>query len=111
MQPTQMTDNSKLWNKVLAEMEFSISGANFKTWFKDTYIDKQEDGTIFLAVPNPFVKTWLLDKFHKTILKSLRNFDENIRAVEYFVTKEDVKKKAGANRAETSYTNQRVAFG
>jgi chromosomal replication initiator protein len=93
MKPTQITDQAGLWDKVLAEMELSISGANFKTWFKDTYINKQEEGTVFLAVPNSFVKTWLLDKFHKTILRSLRNFDENIRAVEYIVTKEDNKKK------------------
>jgi chromosomal replication initiator protein len=94
MQPTQTPDYSGLWGKVLAEMELTISGANFKTWFKDTYINKQEEGTVFLAVPNSFVKTWLLDKFHKTILRSLRNFDENIRAVEYFVTKDDNKKKS-----------------
>jgi len=93
MQPTQTPDYSALWGKVLAEMELSISGANFKTWFKDTYINKQEEGTVFLAVPNSFVKTWLLDKFHKTILRSLRNFDENIRAVEYIVAKDDSKKK------------------
>lgn len=93
MQPTQTPNHADLWNRVLAEMELSISGANFKTWFKDTYIDKQEEGTVFLAVPNQFAKTWLLDKFHKTILRSLRNFDDNIRAIEYFVTKEDTKKK------------------
>ena len=93
MQPTQAQDYSGLWGKVLAEMEVSVSGANFKTWFKDTYIDRQEDGTVFLAVPNQFSKTWLLDKFHKTILRSLRTFDENIRAVEYLIAKEDNKKK------------------
>ena len=96
MQPTQTSpsrDLATLWNNVLTEMELSISGANFKTWFKDTFIDKQEEGTVFLAVPNPFVKTWLLDKFHKSILRSLRNFDDSIRAVEYFVSKEDGKKK------------------
>ncbi len=94
MQPTQTRDHGTLWNNVLTEMELSISGANFKTWFKDTYIDKQEEGTIFLAVPNPFVKTWLLDKFHKSILRSLRNFDDSIRAIEYFVSKEGGKKNA-----------------
>lgn len=93
MQPTQTPDHAGLWDKVLAEIEVSISGANFKTWFKDTYINKQEEGTVFLAVPNSFVKTWLLDKFHKTILRSLRNFDENIRAVEYIVAKDDNRKK------------------
>jgi len=96
MQPTQTTqpkDLSTLWNNVLTEMELTISGANFKTWFKDTYIDKQEEGTIFLSVPNQFAKTWLLDKFHKSILRSLRGFDDGIRAIEYLVTKEEDKKK------------------
>ena len=100
MQPTQTRDYGTLWNNVLAEMELTISGANFKTWFKDTYIDKQEEGTVFLAVPNPFVKTWLLDKFHKSILRSLRNFDDSVRAIEYFVTKEESKKKVAESQTQ-----------
>ena len=101
MQPTQIQDHTTLWNNVLAEMELTISGANFKTWFKDTRIEKQEEGTVFLAVPNPFVKTWLLDKFHKNILRSLRSFNDSIRAVEYFVAKEDSKKKAEHSETAT----------
>ena len=68
-----MLDNKTLWNNVLAGMELDLSKANFSMWFKETYIQKQEDGTIFLAVPNVFVKDWLFNKYHKDILKNLRN--------------------------------------
>src|SRR4051812_2055591 len=78
-----MIDNKKLWDGVLVEVELSVSKANFATWFKDTYIQKQDDGVVYLSVPNTFVKTWLQDKFHKFILNSLRTHGENVRGLEY----------------------------
>ncbi|MEO8637933.1 MAG: chromosomal replication initiator protein DnaA [Candidatus Taylorbacteria bacterium] len=91
-----MIDDKKLWNRVLLEMELSVSKANFTTWFKDTYILKQDDGIIYLSVPNEFIRDWLINKFHKLILKSLRDFGENIRSIEYVVTKELKKKESEA---------------
>jgi len=89
MQPTVKTDTTALWNKVLAEIEVSISGANFKTWFTGTYIEKVDEGTVVVAVPNLFTKTWLMDKFHKEVLRALRNFDNTIKAVEYLIVPKD----------------------
>lgn len=86
-------ENQQLWNNVLVEIELSVSKANFNTWFKDTWILKQEDGVVFISVPNTFAKDWLLNKYHKTILKSLRTLSENVRAVEYLVAKDDGKHK------------------
>ena len=86
-----MTENKTLWNSVLAQIELGISKANFSMWFKDTYIMKQEGGIVFLGVPNVFVKDWLLNKYHKDILKNLRSFGEHIRNVEYVVSKEENK--------------------
>jgi len=86
-----MTDNKILWTNVLAEIELSLSKANFSMWFKDTYILKQDDGVVHLAVPNVFVKDWLVNKYHKDILKNLRVFGEHIRNVEYLVSKEEPK--------------------
>ncbi len=63
-------ENKKLWYSVLAEIELSISKANFSMWFKDTSITKIEDGIVFVGVPNVFVKDWLFNKYHKNILKS-----------------------------------------
>lgn len=87
-----MSENKTLWENVLTQIELSISKANFSMWFKDTYIIKQEEGVIFLAVPNVFVKDWLINKYHKDILKNLRNFGEHIRSVEYAVAKDENKK-------------------
>src|SRR3989338_7055331 len=86
-------DYKQLWQSVLVEMELSISSANFTTWFKDTYIVKGEGGVVVLSVPNAFVKEWLLTKYHHTILKSLRNLENSVHAVEYVVNKEGARKK------------------
>ena len=58
-------ENKQLWDSVLAEIELSTSRANFATWFKNTAIVRQEDGIIYLGVPNQFVKEWLFNKYHK----------------------------------------------
>jgi chromosomal replication initiator protein len=83
-----MVENKQLWDNVLSDIEICVSKANFSTWFKDTKIVKQKDGIIFLAVRNEFVKDWLFNKFHKTILKSLRELSSGIRGLEYIISEE-----------------------
>lgn len=82
-----MVENKTLWDTVLAEMELTLSRANFGTWFRHTHIYKQEDGTVQVSVPNAFVRDWLATKYHKAILNSLRNQSPEIRAVEYVIAK------------------------
>jgi len=98
-----MIENKTLWNSVLAQIELGISKANFSMWFKDSFIIKQDDGVVFLGVPNVFVKDWLLNKYHKDILKNLRTFGENIRNVEYLVAKEENK---NSTKETTSHVNE-----
>ncbi|MDD5068162.1 MAG: chromosomal replication initiator protein DnaA [Candidatus Pacebacteria bacterium] len=88
-------DNKKLWGSVLAELELSLSKANFHTWFKDTAVTKQEEGMVYLNVPNAFVKDWLYNKYHRDILKALRTYGENVRSLEYVVSKDEGRKKEG----------------
>ncbi len=80
-------DLKELWGKSLAEIELSISKANFTTWFKNTLIIKEEGGILQIGVPNEFVKDWLYNKFHKLILKTLIGYNDSIRGVEYVITK------------------------
>ncbi|MEK7569068.1 MAG: chromosomal replication initiator protein DnaA [Patescibacteria group bacterium] len=87
-----MIDNTQLWEKTLSEIEGELSKANFSTWFRNTAILKQDDGMVIVGVPNEFVKDWLQNKFHKTILKYLRNLSENIRGVEYSICKIEEKR-------------------
>ncbi len=84
-----MVENKKLWDSALAEIELTLSKAAFGTWFRNTFITKQDQGTVFLSVPNTFVRDWLSTKYHKFILKALRDVSPDVRALEYAITKLD----------------------
>ncbi|HBB54391.1 TPA: chromosomal replication initiator protein DnaA [Candidatus Nomurabacteria bacterium] len=80
-------NTKQLWKNCLVEIETGISKANFSTWFKNTSIIKEDAGIVYVGVPNEFVRDWLINKYHKLITKTLTNEYENMRAVEYVITK------------------------
>lgn len=81
-----MIETKQIWDKVLSDIEVSVSKANFGTWFKNTFIYKQDDGIIYIGVPNAFVRDWLADKYHKLILKSIRELNPETRGIDYVIT-------------------------
>lgn len=83
------TDWNKVWEDALAQIEIAVSKPNFNTWFKDTFVAKIEDGTVVIGVPNPFVRDWLQNKFHKLIFKTLRDMSDSVRAVEYSISRNE----------------------
>jgi len=88
---------NELWKAALGEIELQVSRANFKTWLQNTSIVDKKDGVVTIAVPNSFTKEWLENKYHKFILKSLRNLESEIKEVNYQIKqniiKEDFKGK------------------
>lgn len=80
-------DTKQLWKACLAEIEASVSKANFSTWFKNTCILKEDTGIIYIGVPNEFVRDWLKNKYHKLIAKTITDLYGGMRAVEYAITK------------------------
>ncbi|MEZ4210781.1 MAG: chromosomal replication initiator protein DnaA [Candidatus Paceibacterota bacterium] len=88
-----MIDNKQIWESCLNEIENNLSRANFVTWFKNTRLTKQENGTAYVGVPNEFVKDWLKNKHEKLILKVLMNYSNNIRNVEFSIYKHNPNKK------------------
>ncbi len=91
-------DTHELWGKCLKDIEVEVSKANFSTWFKNTSIIKEEEGVIYVGVPNEFVKDWLLQKYHKLILKSLMSVSDHIRTVEYLILKPEMRIKQAENK-------------
>ena len=87
MYTTAMTTTKELWENALVELELTISKPNFNTWFKDTHVVRVEDGVVSLGVPSQFARDWLSTKFHKDILRSLRGLSENVRSVEYIISR------------------------
>ncbi|PCI27813.1 chromosomal replication initiator protein DnaA [Candidatus Wolfebacteria bacterium] len=83
----------ELWEQTLVEIEIAVSKANFNTWFKNTAILKKEDGIVHVSVPNEFTRDWLVKKYHKFILKTLRETSEGIRSIEYIIVRPDEREK------------------
>lgn len=92
MPENKVPNIAQVWGNALNEIELSVSRANFTTWFKNTSLIKEEGGIVHLAVPSSFVKEWLSTKYHKFILKSLRDISENICGVEYVIIAKNEKK-------------------
>lgn len=86
-------DNEELWQAVLAQIQFNISPANFATWLKNTGVISKKDGLVLISVPNNFSKEWLEQKYNKIILKILHDLDEEIKEVNYVVSKTGLKIK------------------
>lgn len=94
-----MNDFAKMWQTALIEIETAVSQANFSTWFKETSILREEEGVVFLGVPNSFTQEWLQKKFHNSILRILRQMDAKVRALEYVIVKEE---KGGGARKQAA---------
>ena len=84
-------DLNELWKAALGEIELQVSRANFKTWLQNTSITDKKDGVVTIAVPNSFTKEWLENKYHKFILRSLRNLESEIKEVNYQIKQNVIK--------------------
>jgi chromosomal replication initiator protein len=82
-----MEDCITLWNNCLRDIEPQVSKAHFSTWFKNTNLHKIEEGIVFVAVPNEFVKDWMVKKYQKMILKALVDQADYIRNIEFIIAK------------------------
>lgn len=83
-------NKEELWQAALAEIELSISKANFLTWFKSTYIVSKKDGVVMLAVPNTFTKEWLENKYNQLVLRSLRNLANEVKEIRFVIQSQAV---------------------
>lgn len=78
-------DLDRLWQLTLGEMEVQLSRANYLTWLKNSRLVDCREGSFLVALPSTFAKTWVEEKYHKTILGIMRNFDATARKVEFVV--------------------------
>ena len=81
----------ELWQAVLAQVQLTISPANFTTWFKNTSIVSLKNGEAIISTPNSFVKEWLEQKYNKQIFKALRELSEEIKNIQFLIQKTETK--------------------
>tara|TARA_B100000508_G_scaffold60333_2_gene47460 strand:+ start:18190 stop:19545 length:1356 start_codon:yes stop_codon:yes gene_type:complete len=87
-------DTRELWEKILAQVELSISSANFNTWFKDSGIVRIDDSVVYIGVPSQFFKDWYIKKFHKLLLQIVLGISEDIRNIEYIIVRDEKRRHA-----------------
>jgi chromosomal replication initiator protein len=92
------SDPHELWEHVLAQIELSISSANFNTWFRESHIVKIEDGIVYIGVPSQFFRDWYQKKFHQLLLKILRTVSYEYRNIEYVIVKDTRKPRVERRR-------------
>ncbi len=78
-------DLNRLWDTALSEIELQISRPNFVTWLKNSRLADKKDGIAIIALPNNFAKEWVKTKYHKVILATLRNIDNETKNIQYLV--------------------------
>ncbi len=76
----------RLWQSVLSEIESQVSRANFVTWLKNSRIVDEQDGALFVILPNNFAKEWVENKYQKNLLGICRQFDDSIKKLEFVVS-------------------------
>lgn len=58
-------NNQKLWQIALAELELNLSPSNFKAWFPQTKILKNENGLIEIGCPTSYIRERLEQRHYK----------------------------------------------
>src|SRR3989338_4531974 len=81
----------ELWQAVLAQIQLTITPANFTTWFKNTSVASFKDGEVLISTPNSFVKEWLEQKYNKQILKIFHGLNEEVKNIQYFIQKTETR--------------------
>jgi chromosomal replication initiator protein len=100
------------WQQATENIEKVMSEADFVTWIKPVHYSHQDGSTVFLSVPNSFIKEWLEDHYLKVLTGALSattgfavNLDFIIRSDEEhqpyisedFISKNDSEQVTGKN--------------
>ncbi len=97
-------EKDELWQSALAEIELSLSKANFVTWFRNTSISSKKDGVVLISTPNAFIKEWLESKYCLLILKTLRGKSGDIKEIKF-----SIKPQAGEQEKKSSKKKEQAA--
>lgn len=93
-------DKEELWQAALAEIELSLSKANFITWFRNTSLLSKKDGVVTISTPNAFNREWLESKYNLLLLKTLRGLSGDTKEIRFAIKPNlgDAEKKASKKK-------------
>lgn len=83
MNKTAAADYDSMWQRVLGELEISMSHHSYKTFVKQTSLVAVTDGVAEINVPNPFSSAQLKARFEPQIISALAKQMPEITRVAY----------------------------
>ncbi len=102
------------WDKCLALIRDNVSEQQFKTWFEPIVFEayKEQEKTVLIQVPSPFVYEYLEENYVDLLRKVLRRcFDDNVRLSYRIKVVEDKSRKGTSvvegNEHEEGFDNAR----
>lgn len=69
-----MQNIQELWQEILKQISEKLSKPSFDTWFNETEAIRLTNDTLYIYVPNDFVKDWLNKNYKKLIEDILLDF-------------------------------------
>lgn len=67
--------SSSVWDAVLSSIEKKVNHESFTTWFKPISFLNQENGSIYLTVPDRVFEDWILNNYREVLDESLEEND------------------------------------
>ncbi len=79
------TDLDDLWVKILQKLSAKLQRGVFITWFKNTAILGNEEGTLVVGLPLPMYLSWHMEHYRVLTLEIAQELDPSVRQIVYKV--------------------------
>ena len=63
----ETSENDRIWQAVLGELQRQVAKAYFDTWVRDTQLVSCQDGVFVIAAQSEFARDWLEDRLGATV--------------------------------------------
>lgn len=97
-----------LWEKALKIIKEKVSPQNFETWLCPIRITAMEMDQIRLAVPNRFIRDWLIENYFDLIRESVKSAAGVPLQVTFFVEQENNSSTSGEKRGSASVDEKKA---
>jgi chromosomal replication initiator protein len=91
-----------IWEKVVKIIKEKLNQQNFETWICPIRISAMEGDQIHLAVPNRFIRDWLVENYFELIRESIKSAAGVPLQVTFFVEQENNLGASGEKRGNAA---------
>ncbi|HEX7455870.1 MAG TPA: chromosomal replication initiator protein DnaA [Candidatus Nanoarchaeia archaeon] len=98
-------DKNSLWESVLAELQISLSGANFQTWFKGkTQMLSANNGTVEIGCASAYNKVWIEERYLGKIKEIIDRLTNSSNTLVFTITPQNLLKPPARKRNQENPT-------